>query len=154
MLEAPQLLTTRPQPAAIIRFTIPRAQMPQIMGPAVQELMAAVKAQGAGPAGPLFAHHLRMSPDTFDFELGLPVTRPVTPVGRVQPGALPATRVARTVYRGPYEGLGGAWGEFRAWIAQQGHTATEGLWECYVSGPEASPDPSQWRTELNQPLVG
>ena len=27
------------------------------------------------------------------------------------------------------------------------------LWERYVIGPESSPDPADWRTELVQPLV-
>jgi effector-binding domain-containing protein len=83
----------------------------------------------------------------------VPVLAPVSPVGRVKPGRLPAVRAARTVYRGPYEGLGPAWGEFDAWIAAQGHTPAPALWECYVAGPESSPDPAAWRTEFNRPLA-
>ena len=45
-----------------------------------------------------------------------------------------------------------AWGEFDAWIAANGHTPGPDLWECYVVGPEASPDPANWRTQLNRPL--
>jgi effector-binding domain-containing protein len=60
--------------------------------------------------------------------------------------------VARTVYHGDYEGLHGAWGEFEAWIAESGHTSAADLWERYVVGPESSPDPANWRTELNRPL--
>jgi effector-binding domain-containing protein len=95
-----------------------------------------------------------MDPKIFDFEIGVPVAQPVTAAGRVQPGELPATTVARTVYRGPYQGLGDAWGEFGAWIAANGHTPAADLWECYVSGPESSPNPADWRTELNRPLIG
>ena len=67
---------------------------------------------------------------------------------------VPAVRVARTVYRGPYEGLGPAWEEFMAWIAGEGHTQGPDLWEVYLSGPESDPDPATYRTELNRPLVG
>jgi effector-binding domain-containing protein len=74
-------------------------------------------------------------------------------VGRVQPGQLPAVRVARTVYHGGYEGLGGGWGELMAWIAANGHTAATDLWEVYLTDPSSSPDPASWRTELNRPLV-
>jgi effector-binding domain-containing protein len=122
------------------------------MGPGIAELMAAVAAQGIAPAGPWFTHHLRMDPATFDFEIGVPVTAQVAASGRVKPGHLPATTVARTVYHGPYEGLGGAWGELDAWIAANGHTPGPDLWECYVVGPEANPDPANWRTQLNRPL--
>jgi len=92
------------------------------MGPGIAELLAAVAAQGIVPAGPWFTHHLRMDPATFDFEICVPVTAPVAASGRVKAGHLPATTVARTTYHGPYEGLGGAWGEFDAWIAANGHT--------------------------------
>ncbi len=27
------------------------------------------------------------------------------------------------------------------------------LWECYVAGPEANPDPATWRTELSRAFV-
>ncbi len=124
------------------------------MGPGISELMAAVAAQGITPSGPWFDHHFRMDPDTFDFEIGVPVATPVTAAGRMQPGQLPATKVARTVFHGDYEGLPAAWGEFDAWIAAEGHTPGADLWECYVAGPESSPDPAAWRTELNRPLTG
>jgi hypothetical protein len=70
------------------------------MGPGLSELMAAVAAQGVSPTGPWFDHHQRMDPDTFDFEIGVPVQSPISPAGRVQPGRLPATIVARTIYHG------------------------------------------------------
>jgi effector-binding domain-containing protein len=94
-----------------------------------------------------------MDPHTFDFEIGVPVPSPVAAVGRVTAGRLPAATVARTVYHGPYEGLGAAWGEFEAWIVAAGHTPAPDLWECYVTGPESSADPADWRTEFNRPLI-
>ena len=63
-------------------------------------------------------------------------------------------RMVRTVYRGPYEGLGAAWGEFDGWIAAQGYEAGADLWECYLAGPESNPDPDAWRTEFSRALVG
>ncbi len=153
MIDPPQIATSDAQAAAIIRFTIPRAEIRNVMGPGFRELADAVAAQGVAPAGPWFSHHLRMDPEVFDFELGVPVSGPIVAAGRVQPGELPAARVARTVYRGDYEGLGPAWGEFEAWIAAQGLATAPDLWECYVAGPESSPDPADWRTELNRPLV-
>jgi effector-binding domain-containing protein len=137
----------------VIRLKIQRAQIREVMGPAIGEVMAAVAGQGIGPAGPVFSHHFRMTPDVFDFEVGVPVTRAVSPVGRVQASELPAATVARTIYRGPYEGLGDAWGEFQKWIAASGHQQADNLWEFYVKGPESTPDPTQWQTELNRPLV-
>ncbi|MGH7712735.1 MAG: GyrI-like domain-containing protein [Gemmatimonadaceae bacterium] len=153
MLDTPQITQTAAQQTAIIRLTIPRDEVRNVMGPGIGELMATVAAQGIAPAGPWFTHHLRMDPGTFDFEIGVPVTAPVAATGRVKPGQLPATKVARTVFHGSYEGLGAAWRELDAWIADEGHTPAADLWECYVAGPESNPDPATWRTELNRPLT-
>ncbi|HEX4945025.1 MAG TPA: GyrI-like domain-containing protein [Usitatibacteraceae bacterium] len=153
MIDTPQITQTTIQQAAVIRLTIPREEIRNVMGPGIGEVIDAAQAQGIGPAGPVFSHHFRMDPATFDFEVGVPVTAPVTPVGRVKPGHLPAATIARTVYHGPYEGLGAAWGEFEAWLKANGHALAPNLWECYVAGPESSPDPANWRTELNRPLA-
>lgn len=152
MLDKPTIVQTEAKHAAVIHFTIPREEMRTVMGPGIQELIATLAAQGIAPTGPLFAHHFRMDPAVFDFEIGMPVDAPVSPAGRVKAGGLPAALVARTVYTGPYEGLGEAWGEFSDWISAEGHPSAPDLWECYVSGPESSPDPETWRTELNRPL--
>jgi effector-binding domain-containing protein len=154
MIDTPRIVQTPTQLAAVIRLTIPREQIRSVMGPGIGELMAAVTAQGIGPAGPVFSHHLKMDPAIFDFELGVPVTAAVAASGRVQPGSLPAATVARTVYHGAYEGLGAAWIEFSSWIGANGHATMPDLWECYVAGPESGADPAHWRTELNKRLVG
>ena len=153
MIDTPRIARTDVQLTAVIRTTVARDQIQSVMGPAIAEVMGVVAAQGIGPAGPLFTHHFRMDPSTFDFEVGVPVLAPVTATGRVTASRLPAATVARTIYHGPYEGLGHAWSEFDAWIAAEGHTSAPNLWECYVAGPESSPDPSTWRTELNRPLL-
>jgi effector-binding domain-containing protein len=153
VLDTPQITSIAEQLTAVIRLTIPRAEIRTVMGPGIGELMAAVAAQGIATAGPWFTHHLRMDPHTFDFEIGVPVMAPVVAAGRVKAGQLPATKVARTVFHGAYEGLPAAWGEFDAWIAAKGHTRGVDLWECYVAGPESNPDPATWRTELNRPLT-
>ncbi|MDB5935581.1 MAG: AraC family transcriptional regulator [Massilia sp.] len=154
MLESPPHVTHADAlQTAVIRLTIPRSEMRSVMGPAIAELMAAVSAQGVGPAGPLFSHHFAMHPDTFDFEIGVPVSGPVRPVGRVTPGALPATRIARAVLMGDYSGLPSGWSGFLDWVSAHGFKTAPDLWEVYVKGPESDPDPSTWRTELNKPLL-
>ena len=153
MIDTPAITTTREQATAVIHLSIPRAEIQQAMGPAHQELFSTLAAQGLTPAGSWFSHHFRMDPATFDFEVGVPVSGAVTPTGRVASSRLPATRVAHTVYRGGYEGLGAAWGEFDAWIKREGLKPTGALWEIYAAGPESESDPSAWRTELNRPIA-
>ncbi len=153
MLITPQIVQTSAETAAVIRLNIPRAEMMKAFGLAVGELLAALAAQGVAPIGAIFAHHMKMSPDIFDFELGIRVGSPVNPSGQVRPGALPAARVARATYSGPYEGLPAAWGEFESWIKANGHRSAQDLWEVYSIGPQSTPDPAGWKTELNRPLA-
>ena len=153
MIEAPQITEITAQLAAIIHLTIPRSEIRSVMGPGLGELMAAVKAQGIGPAGPWFTHHLKMDPETFDFEICVPVTAPIIAAGRVVAGQVATVKAARTVYHGPYEGLAFAWGELKQWIAANGHRQGPDLYECYLVGPESSSNPAGWRTELTQPLI-
>ncbi len=153
MIDPPQIAQTATQPTAVIHLTIPRAEIRNVMGPGIGELMGAVAAQGIALAGPWFTHHLRMAPDIFDFEISVPVAAAVSAVGRVKPSEWPAMKVARTIYHGPYEGLPAAWGEFDAWIAANGHKTAPDLWEVYSVGPESGPDAAAWRTQLNRPLI-
>ncbi len=152
MIATPQIMQTKAQEAAVIHLTIPRSEMMKQFGPAVGELMAALAAQKVEPIGAVFAHHLRMMPDTFDFELGVKVSAPVKAAGRVKPGQLPAAKVAHTVYSGPYEGLPSAWSEFDRWMTANGCEQAENLWELYTVGPQSTPAPANWRTELYRPL--
>jgi len=152
MIEPPRITETEGRLIAVLPLLVPRSEIQTVMQPGLRELLAVLAAQGIAPAGPWFTHHRRMAPDVFDFEIGVPVAVAVVAAGRVQPAQRPALRVVRTVYHGGYEGLGAAWGELDAWIAAHGHTPAADLWECYAAGPELSPDPANWRTELERPL--
>ena len=153
MLDTPVIVQTMAQLTAIIPIKVARAEMQKVMGPGINEVIAAVKAQGIGPIGPWFTHHLKITATEFDFEICVVVSAPVIAVGRVKPGEWPAMRVIRTIYHGPYEGLGAAWGEFDARIAADGYEVGKDLWERYLLGPESGSDSASYRTELNRQLL-
>jgi effector-binding domain-containing protein len=152
MIDEPTITQTKAQPTAIVHVTVAPEKLPTVMKPGIDEVRAALAAQGIATAGPWFAHYLRMEATAFELEIRVPVASPVAPAGRVKPGQLPAVKVARTIHHGPYEGLRESWGEFSSWIKSHGHTPGPDLWECYVVGPESGLDASKWRTELNRPL--
>ena len=152
-MATPTIVQIAEQRVALIRLTVPRAEIQQVMGPGIGELAAALQAQGIAPTGTWFTHHLHRPTDVFDFEICLPIATPVTPVGRVTNGTISAATVARTVYQGPYEGLAQAWAELESWIVANGHRSAPDLLETYLIGPSASPDSSTWRTQLDRPLV-
>jgi effector-binding domain-containing protein len=153
MIETPTVVETRAQLIAIVHIETPRSKMQQVMGPGIGEVMSAVKAQGIGPTGPWFTHHLKMTSEAFDFDICVPVSAPAIPIGRVKPGRRPAINLVRTVYHGPYEGLAGAWHEFGTWVEANGRQTSGDLYECYLVGPETSADSADWRTELSRALV-
>jgi effector-binding domain-containing protein len=153
MIETPTIVETPARAVAVLAVTVPRDRIREVMGPGIQELMGAVAAQGIATAGPWFTHHLRMDPEVFDFEIGVPVASAIAPAGRVRPSERPAMRVARATYRGPYEGLPSAWEEFDAWVRAEGHGAGGDVWETYAVGPESGSEPSEWVTILERPLA-
>lgn len=150
----PEISSSAAQLTAQIHLTIPREAMRQMIGPAIQEVLRAVRDQGLQPTGPWFTHHLRRPTETFDFTVCVPIDTPVQAIGRVAPGQLPAAaRVVTTVYRGPYEGLAEAWPQLFAWVAAQGLMPAGDFLELYLSGPDANADPSQWQTQLKLTLL-
>jgi len=159
MIENPAIVATEERAAAVIPIIVPCSDMPKVMPSAVRELLTVITHQGLAPQGPLFAHHLRMPSDVFDFEVGFPIAGRIEPTDRVRPGALPAATIARTVYRGPYEGLGSAWAAFIATLQAERTLDAAGLksagdfWETYLTGPESGEDSAMFRTELNLRLT-
>jgi effector-binding domain-containing protein len=153
MITTPEIVESPAQKIAFIHVNILRPEIMQAMHSGLDELSAALKAQGIKPTGPWFTHHTRRPNETFDFRICFPVEKDVKPTGRVEPGVLEATRVARTVYTGNYAGLGGAWGEFVAWTEANNLKTREDLWEHYLLGPESGTPPEEWRTEMNRPMA-
>ena len=152
MIDTPQLIHTEEQLTAVIHLTVSRAEISNVMGPAIAEIMSTITAQGATITRPCFSYHQKRPTDIFDFEVGFPVNQPITADGRVKMSKLPAVKVIRTIYQGGYERLGAAWSELCKWIEAKELNMQESLWECYLTDPESSTDPAKWRTELNRPL--
>jgi effector-binding domain-containing protein len=150
VIDTPQIVTTEAVKMAKIYAKIPTSAIQQEMGKLVQELVQGIKAQNVSITGPWFTHHLQRPGEFFDFEVCMPVAAEVKAAGRMEPGVWPAMNVARTIYRGGYEGLGGAWGEFMDWTKSNDVKISEEIWERYLIGPESEKDASKWQTELNR----
>jgi effector-binding domain-containing protein len=153
MIEKPQIVQTTEQHYAYKHVVATLAEIPQVMGPGLREVQAALAEQGVTPSGPWFTHHRRNPAETFDFEICLPVDEPIQPAGQIEAGVWPSTRVVQTVYHGDYSGLPAAWGEFEAWIAAQGLNKGSELWERYIVDFSSTKNPEEWRTEMNRPLL-
>ena len=149
MIDEPRIIEVSAQAAAGIHLTIPAMEMGKYMDPAIREILQVLSDQGQRPAGPLFSYHLRRPSETFDFELGFPIAKPIEPKGRVRMIERPAARVARTVYTGPYEGLISGWKALEKWAREHNLSESGRFWESYLTNPDQESDPHKWRTELN-----
>lgn len=139
------------QPTAVVRGTMPVADMSTWLPAAYQEIGGYLQRCGAAPAGPPFARYT-FRDDLADVEAGFPVTRPVGGAGRVVPSSLPSGPAAVTTHHGPYERLDAAFDAVEAWLKEHGHEAAGPHWEVYYTDPQAEPDPTRWRTDVVRPV--
>jgi len=152
-LDPPEILDVPAFKVARVHVVTPAAQIMTAMNEGLSELRGTLAAQGVEPTGPWLTHHRKVPDGSFDFEICLPVAGDIKPQGRVEMGEIRAAKTARTTYRGDYAGLGDGWGRFMGWIDAEGLATAPDLWEVYAIGPETSPNPADWRTQLNRPLL-
>lgn len=159
-----EIVELEAQPTAAVRIQQPMAELDLASAfdrymPAV---MARVQEAGSQIAGPPYGRYHRFGPDEVDVEIGFPVATvpdglpPLTSsaTGDIGLSELPGGPVARTVHRGPYDGLGQTYDALHEWIhAQPGYDDGAGPWESYVDDPSQVSDPAQMRTEVIWPLV-
>ncbi len=149
MISTPEVITTKEVITAAIPLVIPGRDMPKYMDPAIQEIIKTITGQGVQITGPMFSYHHRRPSDTFDFEIGFPVSKAIKEEGRVINSKLPSVKVVRSVYTGPYEGLAQAWTALQKWVRENGHGENGKFWEAYLTNPDEVKDSKNYKTELN-----
>jgi effector-binding domain-containing protein len=78
----------------------------------------------------------------------------VEPRGDAHRLVLPGGRAVEAVHVGPYETMTQTYETLQAWMSENDLVPGVGMWECYLSDPEAEPDPANWRTKIVWPLAG
>jgi effector-binding domain-containing protein len=151
-LDKPYRARIGAQTVARIHVVASRPEMRSAFHAACQEISDILQAGGITPAGPLGAHYHRRPTDTFDFDVYLPIDKPLQPSGRVEIAEIPATEVIRTVHQGSYEELPQAWREFADWVSANDFKTREDAFEIYTLGPMNDENPNTWKTELNWAL--
>ncbi|QCU78271.1 AraC family transcriptional regulator [Citricoccus sp. SGAir0253] len=149
VLEVPEVATV-----VNVAADYPLERMREVFDATFGALLPVLAVHGLQPVGPAFSLHRRMPTETVDFEVGLPVDRPLEgPVGTdsgmvLRPSRLPGGRVAIVTHRGSYDGLGEAWARFMDAVASAGHRPVLPFWEVYVTEPSPEADPAAMRTDL------
>jgi hypothetical protein len=122
-----------PQPVLSIRRTVAVAQLAQAQGESLGELWRSMQARGLAPVGRPFVRYHTFGETETDLELGVPVGMGAT---------------------------GEAYGRLAAWLKENEREAAGPAWEVYwwidasrEPDPSSWPAPTDWRTELVQPVV-
>ena len=130
------------QPTAVVAAATTWEEFPTLWRTLLDEVYAFVRAGGATQDG---RNVMLYRDDVPNVEVGVQVTAPFEPAGRVVPSVLPGGEVASTVHRGPYDVLGEAHVALRAWCASHNHALTGIRWEIYGDWRE---DPADLETEV------
>jgi effector-binding domain-containing protein len=143
-----------PQPIVAIRLRTRLAEVGSEAGRAFGELFAHLGRAGAAPAGPPMAlyHGAPGEDEHVDVEFCVPVSRPMSGVGRISGRELPGGAAAYTLHCGPYDAVGPAYGALQRWIQEHGHEGSGAPREIYLVGPQQVADPAQLRTEVQWPI--
>jgi len=133
-----------PRPTAVVRATTTWQEFPSLWRPLLDDVWAFLRSPDC-PVRVAGHNVMLYLDDTPTVEVGVGVSGPFPPVGRVEPSLLPDGRVATYTLRGPYDGLGAAHRTVIEWCRAHGHEITRTRWEVYGDWHD---DPAQLETEV------
>jgi effector-binding domain-containing protein len=140
------------QRTAVMRGTVPVAEIGPWLGGVYGAVAQAVTASGAVLVGPPFARY-RRDGDEFEIEAGLPIDRSIELASPVESSVLPGGTVATAIHVGPYDAMEPVYVALYEWVREHDAVPTGDPWEVYFTDPAAEPDPALWRTEVVLPYV-
>jgi hypothetical protein len=121
----------------------------------LHDQLVVLGATPSGPAGGLYGPQI-LDDGPEEVEAFIPVAEPLL-VGRnvagVALGELPERNVAVLVHAGSYETISETYRTLGAWVARHAEHAGERIREWYLIGPDDTPEPDGFRTEIAWPVV-
>jgi effector-binding domain-containing protein len=149
-----------PQTVLSIRARVAVAELAQAQGEGLGELWRSMQARGLAAVGPPFVRYHAFGETETDVEVGVPVGEEATGEGRIGAGVLPGGAAIATWHLGAHDRLGDAYQRLEAWLEANGREAAGPAWEVYSwidaakePDPASWPPPTEWRTELVQPIA-
>lgn len=150
----PEIVATEPVLTAVIRSIVSMDDIEVFYDRAFQQIAQAINDQGAGFVGPAIGLYWSVPAEVVDLEVGMPTQSPVKNVGEVYASEIPATRAAKLIHRGSYDGIPDAWDRLVSWMNTHGHQPGLPMWEVYVTEPTPDGNPDDMITELYCALEG
>lgn len=149
----PEIIELEPQEAIAVRGDVALADLPSFFEKAFHDAALAADASGAEIVGPPFGFYPAMPTETVAVEAGFPVSARSDSHGRAHRLVLPGGRAVQVMHVGPYDTLEQTYTELQSWMAGHGLEPSVGMWESYLSDPQAGPDPATWRTRITWPIA-
>ena len=145
---AVKLVKVSPRTTAVVAQTTTWAEFPSLWGRLLGEVYGFVRGRpelATGSGGELWQNVMLYKDQRPDVEVGVLVTAPFEPEGRVIASELPAGEVATATHRGDYALLGATHDAVRDHVASVGRELAGPCWEIYG---HASPDPDEQTTDV------
>jgi effector-binding domain-containing protein len=139
------------QPVLSIRAQTSMQQLPQVIGQAYDEIARYLVEINENPTGAPYVAYYNLDMENLDVEMGFPVSQTFVGNGKIQPGTLPAGKVATCLYTGPYSEMAPAYEELAQWVKENGYEATGVSYEFYLNDP-AETSPQALKTQIVFPL--
>ena len=137
-----QVTDVAARPTAVVAAATTWQEFPSLWKGLLDEVWACVSASGASRR---CRNLMLYKDDVPNVEVGVELLEPLRFGGRVVASTLPAGRVAMTVHRGPYGGLGAAHRATIEWCGAEGLALAGPRWEIYGHHRD---DPAQLETEV------
>ena len=143
-----EFATVDPRPTAVIAQTTTWGEFPRLWGKLLDEVYRFVRGYpelATGEREERWQNVMLYKDQRPDVEIGVLVSQPFEPRGRVVPSELPGGEVATAVHRGDYAKLGETHDAVRAAAAGRGRELAGPCWEIYGHWRE---DPNELETEV------
>ena len=140
------IVTVERQLTAVVRATVPFADIPKAQRSGRAAVDAALPALDAGPVGRPLTRFRTPAASALDMEIGTIVGRTFAATGEVVPSDVPAGRAAHFRLKGPFDGMPGAWQTLFDWCKAESLDLAGINWEIYM--PWEGVDPAKLETDL------
>lgn len=143
-------------PVLFGRRRVERERIAEVLAEVLPAVFGYAMEAGLAMTGPPFVRYIDQSAAFFELEAGVPLAEPAAAPAdnpEILAGSLPGGNAAVTIHVGPYDTLGEAHIALDRWIAENGHTASGGPWEVYLTDPAEVADPEEWQTQIIWPLM-
>lgn len=135
-----------------IKATVSEAEIGNTLGTLYGQMMEYAGKNRLQISGAPFAIVYSYSPERIEMEACLPVSKPASASGDIQPGRLEAGNNAEVDYYGKYEGSGVGHYAIDEWMKKENKQPGGAPYEVYETDPMSEPDTSKWLTRICYPL--